>query len=509
MRSERNGVRTPMGRHRRLLGDGDPGPIPRVARDRHGHADAGRSADLRGGPRAGTNCGDAHRFAGLLDVPDRTARPERGRVHPDRPQVERALPREPALPRGVLRRHRGRDARRVPAPEPVRPRHPGDPSSAVRRRVASPGGLPPGGVVRVIDHRLRGVDALQGHEDDLAVLGSPDESLRHRAARILSDPVHPDRVAVRRPAPPDQRRRGARQQCGRSRDDQRKRGDPRGGGSRGGIRRHVRLRNLLGPEDGPGALTMAVEVNLAAQPQKGRVLAAWGLIGWRWIWRSPAAAIVPLLQPFFFLYFLHLISDPSYFPLQVAGAMIFSTQNIGSWCLSDSAVFRIELRLQDIFVASPHDKVRYLFGVAFSNMIPALPALVALGIILAIVTPVSLTAWLVIVACILTIWVLYSAIGIAVSSRLRSQREVWPVGNLIFTLLGILSPLYYPLSRLPPVWRELAQVLPATYAALLVQGVLGLEPAAAASLAVDAGLLILSTAVGLVLAWRLYQWRER
>ena len=212
---------------------------------------------------------------------------------------------------------------------------------------------------------------------------------------------------------------------------------------------------------------MAVEVNLAAQPQKGRVLAAWGLIGWRWIWRSPAAAIVPLLQPFFFLYFLHLISDPSYFPLQVAGAMIFSTQNI-----------------------------------------PALPALVVLGIILATVTSVTVIAWLVIVACILTIWVLYSAIGIAVSSRLRSQREVWPVGNLIFTLLGILSPLYYPLSRLPPVWRELAQLLPATYAALLVQGVLGLEPATNASLALDAGLLVLSTAVGLGLAWWLYQWRE-
>src|SRR5207245_3334001 len=141
--------------------------------------------------------------------------------------------------------------------------------------------------------------------------------------------------------------------------------------------------------------------------------------------------------------------------------------------------------------------------------IPALPALAALGIILATVTSVSVIAWLVIVACILIIWVLYSAIGIAVSSRLRSQREVWPVGNLIFTLLGILSPLYYPLSRLPPVWRELAQLLPATYAALLVQGSLGLEPATAGGLALDAGLLILSTAIGLALAWWLYQWRER
>ncbi|TLZ74441.1 MAG: ABC transporter permease [Methanobacteriota archaeon] len=254
---------------------------------------------------------------------------------------------------------------------------------------------------------------------------------------------------------------------------------------------------------------MATAVGRREMPQRGRVLPAWAWIGWRWVWRSPAAAIVPLLQPFFFLYFLHRIAPGSYFPLQVAGAMLFSTQNIGSWCLSDSAVFRIELRLQDIFVASPHDKLHYLFGVAFSNLIPAAPALIVLGIILASVTYVSLTGWLVLVACILAIWVLYSAIGIAVSSRLRSQREVWPVGNLIFTLLGILSPLYYPISILPPVWQELAHLLPATYAALLVQGALGLEPAAAGDIALDGALLVISTALGLAAAWRLYQWRER
>ncbi len=254
---------------------------------------------------------------------------------------------------------------------------------------------------------------------------------------------------------------------------------------------------------------MATDVGSPRLPQRGRVLPAWAWIGWRWVWRSPAAAIVPLLQPFFFLYFLRLIAPASYFPLQVAGAMLFSTQNIGSWCLSDSAVFRIELRLQDIFVASPHDKLHYLFGVAFSNLIPAAPALIALGLILATVVHVTLVGWLVLAACILTIWVLYSAIGIAVSSRLKSQREVWPVGNLIFTLLGILSPLYYPLSILPPVWRELAHLLPATYAALLVQGALGLEPAGPGDIALDAALLAVSTAIGLVAAWRLYQWRER
>src|SRR5437660_8793558 len=118
-----------------------------------------------------------------------------------------------------------------------------------------------------------------------------------------------------------------------------------------------------------------------------------------------------------------------------------------------------------------------------------------------------LGGWLVLIGCILTIWVLYSAIGIAVSTRLRSQREVWPVGNLLFTLLGILSPLYYPISILPPVWGGVARLLPATYAALLVQGALGLG--GPANLAVDGGLLVLSTAAGLVAAWRLYEWRER
>src|SRR2546428_11149096 len=104
-----------------------------------------------------------------------------------------------------------------------------------------------------------------------------------------------------------------------------------------------------------------------------------------------------------------------------------------------------------------------------------------LAVILAMVTHVTVVGWIVLVACILTVWVLYSAIGIAVSSRLRSQREVGPVGNLIFTLLGILSPLYYPLSRLPPAWRALAPPLPPTHPALRVPGAPGLRPPPAAS----------------------------
>src|SRR5437870_6201499 len=478
-----------------------------MARDRDRHADAGRADRVRRHPRGGSVAGYIDRRPRVLDVPDRTTGPERGRVHPDRPQIERAVPRRPSVPGRIFRRDRGRNAGRLSAAELGRPRHLGTHSPARPRGGPHARGVPPRRVGGLVHDRLRRLDPVQGHEDDLALLGAAHELVRHPAARVLSLEQGAHRVAVACFDRSDKRRRdpGERGRWARAGDSAR--GDGRRGRPRRRSRDPVRVRNLLGPEDGPGALTMATDVQLRSQPQRGRVLPAWAWIGWRWVWRSPAAAIVPLLQPFFFLYFLSVIAPPKYFPLQVAGAMLFSTQNIGSWCLSDSAVFRIELRLQDIFVASPHDKLHSLFGVAFSNLIPAAPALIALAVIPAMVTHVTVVGWIVLIGCILTIWVLYSAIGIAVSSRLRSQREVWPVGNLLFTLLGILSPLYYPISILPPVWGEVARLLPATYAALLVQGALGLG--GPANLAVDGGLLVLSTAVGLVAAWWLYEWRER
>jgi ABC-type multidrug transport system permease subunit len=248
--------------------------------------------------------------------------------------------------------------------------------------------------------------------------------------------------------------------------------------------------------DGPGV------------PKEGRALAAFSLIGWRWISRNPASAITPVLQPFIFLYFLRIISPANDFPLEILGAMLFTTQNIGGWVLGDSATWRIECSLQDLFVASPLGRFRYLFGIAFSNLMAATPALVVLAVLLQLSTPVPWFAWPVIVATILVLWVLFSAIGIALSSRVRSQREIWPLNNLLFTLLGMLSPLYYRLSILPPWWQTAAHFLPSTYAALLLQGMVGVTPASALTLVVYAGLLVGLAGVGLVLALPLYRWRE-
>ena len=257
---------------------------------------------------------------------------------------------------------------------------------------------------------------------------------------------------------------------------------------------------------------MALEsrVRPVAAPQ-GEVLPAFAIIGWRWVSRNPATTIAPILLPFIFLYFLKLISPSSLFPLEVIGAMLFTTQNIGNWVLGDSATWRIQHALQDLFVASPMGKIRYLVGIAFSNLIPAAPALILLAVVLEATVPAMPPwyAWPVFLVAITVLWILFSAIGIAISSRVESQREIWPVGQLTFTFLGMLSPLYYPLSSLPPLWQAISRFLPATYAALLVQGVFGLTPAPVAQLLEYAGLLLVSAVVGIVIALRLYRWQGR
>ena len=245
-----------------------------------------------------------------------------------------------------------------------------------------------------------------------------------------------------------------------------------------------------------------------AETAHGEVVPAFAIIGWRWISRNPASTVAPILIPFIFLYFLRIISPASLFPAEVVGAMLFTTQNIGNWVLGDSATWRIHTGLQDLFVASPLGKVRYLFGIALSNLIPAAPALLVLGIVLASVTTVPLAFWFILVGAVGVIWILFSAIGIAISSRVKSQREIWPVGNLVFTVVGMLTPLYYPLSAVPPLWRDAALCLPSTYAALLLRGALAPGSLSAATMLLYAGLLVGSAALGTVLALRLYRWRS-
>src|SRR6266545_1425095 len=391
-----------------------------MAGNRHRHTDAGGTPRVRRHPRSGPLTDHGHRSAGVLDVPHWPARPQRGRVHPHRPQAERIVSREPALAGSLLRRNRGRDARGLPTAELGPRRGPRDPPSAQPARVARPVRIAPRGVGGLVHNRICRVDTVQGHEDNLAVFGPPDQRVRDLAAGFLPAPACAGRMAVRRPAPADERRGCARRRRGRTRDLDDKRDDHRGGRVARRSGRAVCVRDCVGPEDGPGAMIHGdrrrPEGDAATGTRASRLgldRLALGLAQSSGRDRAaPPTVLLPLLpapdRP------RQLFPPPGGWRDALLDAEHRQLVPLGLRRVSHRAAAPGHLR------CSPHDKLHYLFGVAFSNLIPAAPALIALGIILASVTYVSLTGWLVLVACILIIWVLYSAIGIAVSSRLRS-----------------------------------------------------------------------------------------
>ena len=72
---------------------------------------------------------------------------------------------------------------------------------------------------------------------------------------------------------------------------------------------------------------------------------------------------------------------------------------------------------------------------------------------------------------------------------------------------GACGVLHAHVARANPVWQDVAKFLPATYAALLVQGAMGITPTDPLTLLRYAAFLLISAAVGIVLALRLYRWR--
>src|SRR5207249_3077926 len=96
-----------------------------------------------------------------LDVPDRTTGPERGRVHPDRPQIERVVPRKPSVAGRIFRRNRGRNAGRLSAAELGRPRHLGTHSPARPRGGPHARGVPSRRVGGLVHDRLLRLDPVK------------------------------------------------------------------------------------------------------------------------------------------------------------------------------------------------------------------------------------------------------------------------------------------------------------------------------------------------------------
>jgi ABC-2 type transport system permease protein len=232
------------------------------------------------------------------------------------------------------------------------------------------------------------------------------------------------------------------------------------------------------------------------------------------LWRSPLLIAAVFLTPFSFLFFLKVISTPDLFKFGVVGGILFTVLFTGNGMLNDCAYLRLERQLQQVFVASPVRPLAYILGMALSELAFTVPALTLFVVILYVVVPFGPVAFVALLGIIVLTWLMATSLGFLISTFFRQLREIWPIGTLIFSLLAVLPPLFYPASKIPSGYQWVAFIAPSTYAAQLAEAVLGigdgtsLSPAWLNSWAFDLAGLVGATLVFGATAVYLARWRE-
>jgi ABC-2 type transport system permease protein len=232
------------------------------------------------------------------------------------------------------------------------------------------------------------------------------------------------------------------------------------------------------------------------------------------LWRTPLLIAAVFLTPFSFLFFLRVISSPDLFKYGVVGGILFTVLFTGNGMLNDCAYLRLERQLQQVYVASPVRPLTYILGVALSELAFTLPALALFLVILFLVIPFGAATFAALLGIILLTWLMATSLGFLISTFFNQLREIWPIGTLVFSLLAVLPPLFYPASKIPAGFQWVAFLAPSTFAAQLAEQVLGLGYGAALSPAwlnsplFDLVGLVVSTLAFGAAAVFLARWRE-
>jgi ABC-2 type transport system permease protein len=171
---------------------------------------------------------------------------------------------------------------------------------------------------------------------------------------------------------------------------------------------------------------------------------------------------------------LLIISDGKYSEFAVSGSLVMALVGYGLALGQDIAYYKTEYKIQEIFVASPVSPLTYMTGLALSEILFGLPALVVLVSII-FYFGFSFTFLPLLIFTILIIWLSTSAMGFFLSSRMLHMKNATQIISFVNVFLAVLPPVYYTIEKLPEWLQYVAYIVPTTHASLLIQYSMGLK----------------------------------
>ena len=230
------------------------------------------------------------------------------------------------------------------------------------------------------------------------------------------------------------------------------------------------------------------------------------MTGVLWLRRNPMSLVFTAISPFSLLFVLFVVSGGQYIHFAVAGSLVMALVGYGLALGQDISFYKTEYKVQDVFVASPVSPLTYMVGLALSELLFGLPALVVLATL--VVYFGSVFSIPLLVATILLIWGAMSALGFFLSSHMLHMRNATQVISFVNVILAVLPPVFYSMDMMPDVLRPLAYAVPTTHASLMLQDIMGISTPADWSLEFGFAIQIAYLLAFITLAKTKALWRE-
>lgn len=232
------------------------------------------------------------------------------------------------------------------------------------------------------------------------------------------------------------------------------------------------------------------------------------LTGFLWLRRNPLSLVFTAISPFSILFILFVVSNGQYVQFAVAGSLVMALVGYGLALGQDISLYKIEYKMQDIFVASPISSVTYMLGLALSELLYGLPALMVL-IVLAIYFSTSISFLPLLLINVVLIWGTMSSIGFFLSSHMLHMRNATQLISFVNVVIAVVPPVFYSIDRLPEVLQILSYAVPTTHASLMLQYSMGFPVPQGWSISLGLTVQCLYFVFFLVIAKKKALWREK
>jgi ABC-2 type transport system permease protein len=222
----------------------------------------------------------------------------------------------------------------------------------------------------------------------------------------------------------------------------------------------------------------------------------------------PIVLVNTVLSPLSFLLLITFVSRGTLLGVGIEGGLVMSMFSSGMGLQADLSHLKNDFKLQDMVVSSPTPSIVYLVGMATSELIYSLPALVILVILAAIVVHPGAIEAMELLAVFLAMFSTSIAIGFMLSTISRDIVQSFAFSRLLSTLFTTIPPVYYPITYIPLPFRYIAYLSPTTYAAEIAQNAAGYLQLSQVTLVADWTVLLATTGLILFIASKKTRWRE-